>query len=156
MVSLKMAETYVNPMLSYNQRDNEACGVCYQHGKTVKLKLKTFSDCENIQRALENDDLHTPKECLVVGVTGLNENAALQPATIWPSCVKNDSERTINIISEINDVMKTKYGYPIVNFCTVPMVTRIVGGWQTFSCVMMQVILSGIGLLTTSLLLTTW
>ena len=53
----------------------------------------------------------------MVGVTSLNENAALQPAIIWPSCVKNDNEGTINIISEINDVMKTKYGYPIVNFC---------------------------------------
>ena len=118
MVSIKMDETYVTPVLSYNQRDNEACGACYQHGKNVKLELDGFEDCENLQSAIEQDELHIPKECLVVGITCLNENAPLQPAIIWPSCKKDDVEGTIDIINGIQKVMKEKYGFPAVQIAT--------------------------------------
>ena len=46
MVSLKMDETYVNPMLSYNQRDNEACGVCYVCLLTSKLPHQSWYKIE--------------------------------------------------------------------------------------------------------------
>ena len=118
MVSIKMDETYVTPVLSYNQRDNEACGACYQHGKNVKLELDGFEDCENLQSAIEQDELHVPKECLVVGITCLNENAPLQPAIIWPSCKKDDVEGTIDIINGIQKVLKEKYGFPAVQIAT--------------------------------------
>ena len=41
LVSLKMDET---PMLSYNQKDNQCYGSCFQHGKETKLQLDCF--CE--------------------------------------------------------------------------------------------------------------
>ena len=118
MVSIKMDETYTNPVLCYNQRDNEACGACYQHGKNVKLELDTFDDCIELEKAIEEDRLHIPKECLCVGVLSLNENKAFQPAIIWPSCQKDDVDGTINIITEIQSVMKRKFGFPAIQICT--------------------------------------
>lgn len=118
LVSIKMDETFVNPTLAYNQRENEAVGACYQHGKDVKLKLDDFSDCENLQLALDTGDLHVPKECAVVGANALNEVDPLQPAIIWPSCSKDDTDGVIDIIDQINEVMIRKYGHPITNFCT--------------------------------------
>ena len=118
LVSIKMDETYVNATLAYNQRENEAVGVCYQHGKNVKLKLDDFSDCENLQNEFDNGNLHIPKECAAVGASTLNEKASLQPAIIWPSCCKDDTDGVIEIIDQINAVMIRKYDYPIANFCT--------------------------------------
>ena len=118
MVSLKMDENYVFGVLAYNQKDNEAYGACYQHGKHHNLKLNSYEDCEKIQTAVDNDELHIPKECLVVGITCLNEVKPLQPVCIWPSCSKSDCEGTLEMISDINSVMVEKYGYPVANFCT--------------------------------------
>ena len=72
--SLKLDETYVTPVLSHNQRYNQAYGVCYQHGSDAKLELINFSDCERIQKLIKNNLLLIPKECLVAGVASLNEN----------------------------------------------------------------------------------
>ena len=118
LVSLKMDETYITPVLSYNQRDNQAYGTCYQHGCKSKLELDTFQDCINMQQSINNGDLHIPKECLVVGISSLNENKPLQPLLMWPTCAKNDKDGTIQLISEVNNKMKENYSFPLMNFCT--------------------------------------
>lgn len=96
----------------FNPRNNEACGACYQHGKDVKLELDTFEDCKNLEKAIEDHQLHIPSECLVVGVSSLNEKKPFQPAIIWPSRCKDDIDGTLQIIEGIKDVMQTKYGHP--------------------------------------------
>ena len=104
--------------MSYNQRDNQAYGVCYQHGCGQKLELDTYSDCEKIQELYQNDKLHIPKECLVAGLTALNEKHSIQPLLMWPSCSKDDDVGTIQIINEVNQKMKKDKGYPLINVCT--------------------------------------
>ena len=118
LVSLKMDETYITPVISYNQIDNQAYGTCYQHGCKLKLDLDCFQDCINIQQSIHNGDLHIPKECLVAGIASLNENKPLQPLLMWPTCAKNDKDGTIQLILEVNDKMKEKYSFPLMNFCT--------------------------------------
>ena len=95
-VSLKMDETYITPVLSYDQRSNQVCGACYQ--SNTKLSLDNFGDCENLQMLVEADQLHIPKECLVAGVSSLNENRPMQPFLTWPSCSKKDEAGTIKLI----------------------------------------------------------
>ena len=118
LVSLKLDETYVTPILSYNQRDNQAYGTCYQHGHGEQLELNNYEDCENIQQLIQNDNLHIPKECLVAGLASLNENKPMQPLLMWPTCSKKDEDGTIQLISEVNDRMKEKYEFPLMNICT--------------------------------------
>ena len=117
-VSLKMDETYITPVLSYDQRSNQACGACYQHGCNTKLALDNFGDCENLHMLVESDQLHIPKECLVVGVSSLNENRPMQPFLMWPSYSKKDEAGTIKLINDTNSKMKELHGYPLVNVCT--------------------------------------
>ena len=76
-----------------------------------------------MQQSINNGDLHIPKECLVVGISSLNENKPLQPLLMWPTCAKNDKDGTIQLISEINNKMKENYSFPLMNFCTDGVIT---------------------------------
>ena len=117
-MSLKLDETYITPVLSYNSKDNQVYGICYQHGCKEKLELDNFHDCEHIQKKIKNDELHVPKECLVAGLAPLNENTTMQPLMMWPTCSKKDFEGTTKLIYDINHHMKEKTGYPLVNIST--------------------------------------
>lgn len=105
-------------MLSYNQKDNQSYGSCFQHGKETKLQLDCFADCEALQNAVDEDVLHIPKECLVAGLASLNENKPLQPMLIWPTCSKKEEGGIKRIILETNNEIKKKHGFPLLNVCT--------------------------------------
>ena len=113
-----MDETFVMPVLAYNQKDNQAYGTCYQHGSHMKLELDTFQDYEEIQNAIADDSLHIPKECLVAGVASLNENKPLQPFLMWPTCSKKEEAGIEALIIEVNEQMMEKHGFPLMNVCT--------------------------------------
>ena len=116
--SLKLDETYNTAVLSYNSKDNQAYGLCYQHGCGVKVEIDEYRDCEKLESMIEKNELHIPKECLVAGLAGLNENTAMQPLLIWPSCSKKDVEGTISLIEEVNEEMKEDTGFPLMNVST--------------------------------------
>ena len=120
-LSLKMNETYINPKLSYCSRDNKAYGTCYQHGKGINLNLNSFEDCEVIKEKIVSDQLHVPKECLVAGVMPLNATFEMQPILICPTCKKNDYTGTLKIINEINQTLKAKTGFPLINLSPMGM-----------------------------------
>ena len=117
-MSLKLDETYTHPVLTYNPKDNQVYGICYQHGCKEKLELDEFADCEMIQNKIKNDELHIPKECLVAGLAPLNENSTMQPLLMWPTCSKNDEDGTIKLINDVNQQMKESTGFPLVNLST--------------------------------------
>ena len=117
-MSLKLDETYITPVLSYNSKDNQVYGICYQHGCKEKLEMDEFADCEIIQNKIKNDELHVPKECLVAGLAPLNENSTMQPLLMWPTCSKKDGDGTIKLINDVNQQMKESTGFPLVNLST--------------------------------------
>ena len=114
-LSLKMDKTYINPKLSNCPRDNQTYGTCYQHGKNINLSLNSFEDCEAIKEKIDANELHVPKECLVVGVTPLNAVSEFQPIIIWATCEKNDRVGTLEIINSQNTNLKAKTGFPLIN-----------------------------------------
>ena len=89
-----------------------------QHGKGVNLTLNSFEECEVIKEQIDSDQLHVPKECLVVGITPLNAVSGIQPIIMWPTCQKDDYSGTLRIIQEVNETLKAKTGFPLINLCT--------------------------------------
>ena len=122
-VSLKMDETYVQPVMSYCPRDNQVYGICCQHGKTIKTTIETYEDCTNLKEEYDKGDLHVPKECVVAGVMP-HEAASIQVVVMWPNCSKKDIHGTIGLINEVNSAVQQTTGTPLINICTDGDATR--------------------------------
>ena len=75
--SLKIDETFVTPVLAYNQPKRQAYCTCYQHGREAILELARFQNCVDIQQSIDDGSLHIPKECSVACVASVNENKPL-------------------------------------------------------------------------------
>ena len=87
-ISVKADETYINPDLIYNQRDNTAVGTCLEHAPNCNLKIESLQSIENIKQKIDAREIHIPKECLIMGVNSLNTNSKFEPLIIAPTCSK--------------------------------------------------------------------
>ena len=114
--SIKCDETFVNPRLRYNSRNNEMVGVCYEHQSKVKLKFDSMIEVNALQEKWKNDEIHVPKECMVTGISSLVKNIPFQVILMWPTCSKNDFQGSCEMYVSISDSMKDILGAPAQNF----------------------------------------
>ena len=114
--SIKADETFINSRLRYDCRSNEMVGVCYEHHDQVSLQFDSMAEVMDLQYKLKNDEVHIPKECLVTGLSSLVKNIPFQVILMWPSCSKNDFERSCEMYVSISDSMVDILGAPAQNF----------------------------------------
>ena len=110
--SLKVDETYITPRLKFDESADSLQGVCYKHGKENPhlLKFDNFEEAVSIQKAVQEELIHVPKDSLVVGVNRLNTKHVVKVVICWPTCCKNDSQGTLDLFTAFSDFVFEKTG----------------------------------------------
>ena len=75
-----------------------------------------MADVLELQTKLQNGEVHLPKECLVTGISSLVKNIPFQVVLMWPTCSKNDVQRSCEMYVSISESMKCILGAPAQNF----------------------------------------
>ena len=109
-------ETYINDRLRYNCKTNEIVGICYEHHDQVNLQFNSLQDAQDLKDKLEKKIVHCPKECMVTGCSSLVKNIPFQVVLMWPTCSKDDFDRSCEMFVTISQCMKETLGMPAMNF----------------------------------------
>ena len=62
-----------------------------------------MADVLELQTKLQNGEVHLPKECLVTGISSLVKNIPFQVVLMWPTCSKNDFQRSCEMYVSISE-----------------------------------------------------
>ena len=115
--SVKMDETYLIPRIRYNSKSNEFNGICYQHAPS-NLKFNTFEDLEALTESIKNDQIHVPKETLVIGLSRLDCKSKFNVILAWPTCAKDDYIGTAEMVTKCSQQYRALTGKSLMNICT--------------------------------------
>ena len=115
--SLKMDEIFFTARLRYEARCNTFQGLCYQHAPP-NLEFNTFADLESIVEQIKNDQIHVPKECLVVGANRLDVKSKFNVFIAWPTCSKDDYKGTYELVASTSKEYYRLTEKNLMNMCT--------------------------------------
>ena len=67
---------------------------------------------------MDNDDIHIPKECMVMAVSSNSTKKNAHPVLIWPTCSKSESDIQLQLIQELSDSFYFKNNAPFMCWST--------------------------------------
>ena len=67
---------------------------------------------------MEKDNIHLPKECMVIATASNSEQINTHPVVIWPTCSRNEIEIQGGIIQNLSDEFVEINGAPFLCWST--------------------------------------
>ena len=114
---LKMDETYCDAEVRSCQLDNKLYGFCYLHGKYLNLEFNSFENV-NMSEKLDKDEIHVPKEYMVMAVSSNSYKKNAHPVLIWPTCSKSEVNIQMELIQTLPDGFYFKNNAPFMCWST--------------------------------------
>ena len=115
---LKIDETYVEPRVRWNPRDNCLYGLCYEHARDRDLTFSDYAHVEDLADLVQKGEVHVPKETMVIACGSNSPSGKVQVVAALPTCSKDELEYQANLIDTISSNFKTQHGAPLLNWLT--------------------------------------
>ena len=121
---LKMDETYCDAKVRWCPLDNKLYGFCNLHGKYLNLEFNLFENVNMLYEKLDKDEIHVPKECMVMAVSSNSYKKNAHPVLIWPTCSKSEVNIQMELIQTLSDGFYFKNNAPFMCWSTDGDATR--------------------------------
>ena len=82
------------------------------------LRFDKFEELEALAESIRNDEVHVPKESLVLGVNRLDCKSKFNVIPAWPTCSKDYYQGTYEMVYSTSKEYKALAGKSLMNFCT--------------------------------------
>ena len=121
---LKLDETYSDSKVRWNPHDNKVYGLCYEHAKDEDLEFKTIENIEHLSEKVASQEIHIPKESMVVAAASNSADTKTQVLAALPTCSKSETAYQSKLIESLSEQHFRKNGAPYLNYSTDGDATR--------------------------------
>lgn len=115
---IKIDKHYVDKRVRWCPGDNKLYGVCYEHSHNHDLSLDSWDDVMRLKQAVDDEEIHITKECMVIalGYNAININA--HPVVVWQTCSKDEVSIQMKVIQGLSDSFLKLNGTPLMCWST--------------------------------------
>ncbi|XP_066914918.1 uncharacterized protein [Clytia hemisphaerica] len=121
---LKIDETFLEPKVRWNPKDDSLYGICYEHGREVNMNFESYQHVQELSNQVKDGKLHVPKETMVIVCSNNTVKARVQVVAALPTCSKNEIEYQKHIVLTISKEFFKVHKVPLLNWATDGDATR--------------------------------